>query len=143
MTHEDLHQGPIVADLHPSDIDQLRIFADGVGVINDSFRRGMPGLELDEARRLRDRLAEDLYLSQMRTRLVVFGLSDGIDVMLRDSLPDGVVALGNGFMLDWPVALVAKKGFAVTTEVTRPQTVEQGLRFTVIRQTPPSSPAQA
>ncbi len=111
-------------------------------MVSESFRSGNAGMDLNDRRELRDRIVEDLYLGQIRGKLKAIGIGDGVDVALRDSLPEGVSALGNGQMQDWPIALVAKKGFSVTTEVTRPQTTEQGLRFTVVRQVPPASPAQ-
>ena len=140
--HEDLHHGPIVADLDEAAINELRILAQGVSVVSESFRSGNVGMDLSDRRELRDRIVEDLYLGQIRGKLRSIGIGDGVDVALRDSLPEGVNALGNGQMQDWPVALIAREGFSVTTEVTRPQTTEQGLRFTVVRQAPPASPAQ-
>ena len=140
--HEDLHHGPIVADLDEATINELRILVQGVSVVSESFRSGNVGMDLSDRRELRDRIVEDLYLGQIRGKLRSIGIGDGVDVALRDSLPEGVNALGNGQMQDWPVALIAREGFSVTTEVTRPQTTEQGLRFTVVRQAPPASPAQ-
>ena len=142
LDHEGLHKGPIVAELDEAAMNELRILAQGVSTVSESFRIGNRGMDLDERRALRDRIVEDLYLGQIRGKLTSIGIGEGVDVALRDSLPEGVSALGSGQMQDWSIALVAREGFSVTAEVTRPQTVEQGLRFTVVRQAPPSSPAQ-
>lgn len=139
--HEAPFQGPIVADLKPSDLDELRLIANGVTVINENFRSRTVSLtpaQLEENRQLRDRIVEDLYLGQIRGKLISIGIGEGVDVAPRDSLPEGVSVLGNGQMQDWPIALVAKEGFNVTTEITKPRTAEQGLRFTVVRQAPPA-----